>query len=110
MTKGATMTRWKGPAAWIGREARAGDRLPYSHSLDRHTIALRSGGAMQVLRIAGLPFETEALPTIKTFPVDYAPKYYIIASVFALLTTYVAGLFPARKAARIDPVEIIRGK
>ncbi|MCB2047414.1 MAG: VirB4 family type IV secretion/conjugal transfer ATPase [Novosphingobium sp.] len=53
------MTRWKGPAAWIGREARAGDRLPYSHSLDRHTIALRSGGAMQVLRIAGLPFETE---------------------------------------------------
>ncbi|HPF67926.1 MAG TPA: ABC transporter permease [Flavobacteriales bacterium] len=67
-------------------------------------------GFLAQLGIDSLPFETEALPTIKTFPVDYAPKYYIIASVFALLTTYVAGLFPARKAARIDPVEIIRGK
>ena len=57
-----------------------------------------------------LPFETEALPTITTYPVDYSPRYYVIATVFALLTTYIAGLFPARKAARIDPVEIIRGK
>jgi lipoprotein-releasing system permease protein len=56
------------------------------------------------------PFETQALPTIKTYPVNFDPKYYIIGIVFALVTTYLAGLFPARKASKIDPVEIIRGK
>ena len=57
-----------------------------------------------------IPFNTAALPTIKTFPVNYNPKYYLIGIVFSLVTTYLAGLFPARKASKIDPVIIIRGK
>jgi lipoprotein-releasing system permease protein len=57
-----------------------------------------------------IPFKTSALPTIDTYPVDYNPKYYIIGIVFSLITTYLAGLFPARKASKIDPVIIIRGK
>jgi lipoprotein-releasing system permease protein len=57
-----------------------------------------------------IPFITAALPTITTFPIDYNPKYYIIASTFALVTTYLAGFFPARKASFVDPVVIIRGK
>lgn len=57
-----------------------------------------------------IPFNTAALPTVKTFPVNYNPKFYVIGIVFSLLTTYLAGLFPARKASRIDPVNIIRGK
>ena len=60
--------------------------------------------------IDSIPFETAALPTITTYPIDYSLKYYIIAVVFALLTTWIAGWFPARKASRVDPVEIIRGK
>lgn len=56
------------------------------------------------------PFETEALPTIKTFPVNFNPLYYISGITFALITTFLAGLLPANKAAKIDPVEIIRGK
>lgn len=60
--------------------------------------------------IDNIPFVTAALPTVKTFPIDYSPKYYIIAVTFALLTTWVAGWFPARKASQVDPVEIIRGK
>jgi len=60
--------------------------------------------------IDSIPFVTAALPTVKTFPIDYSPKYYIIAVSFALLTTWVAGWFPARKASQVDPVEIIRGK
>ncbi|WP_179505255.1 MULTISPECIES: VirB4 family type IV secretion/conjugal transfer ATPase [unclassified Sphingomonas] len=51
--------RWKGPAAWARREARAGDRLPYSHHLDDATLALRDGSLMRVIRVDGLPFETE---------------------------------------------------
>lgn len=57
-----------------------------------------------------IPFNTAALPTIKTFPVNYNPKFYLIGSTFSLITTYFAGLFPARKASKIDPVIIIRGK
>ncbi|HEY0976931.1 MAG TPA: FtsX-like permease family protein [Flavobacteriales bacterium] len=60
--------------------------------------------------IDNIPFVTQALPTVTTFPIDYDPKYYIIAVTFALLTTWIAGWFPARKAAQVDPVEIIRGK
>ncbi|MBK6830726.1 MAG: ABC transporter permease [Flavobacteriales bacterium] len=70
---------------------------------------LLGGFALQNV-IDNIPFVTAALPTVKTFPIDYSPKYYIIAVTFALLTTWVAGWFPARKASQVDPVEIIRGK
>ncbi|MCO5948177.1 ABC transporter permease [Mucilaginibacter flavidus] len=62
------------------------------------------------LIISHIPFETSALPTIKTYPVDFGVSYYLIGIAFALTTTYLAGLFPARKAAKVDPVVIIRGK
>lgn len=57
-----------------------------------------------------IPFNTAALPTVKTFPVNYNPLFYIIGISFALITTFIAGLFPALKASKVDPVEIIRGK
>lgn len=60
--------------------------------------------------IDNIPFEQDFMPTLKTFPVNYDPKYYIIGIVFALATTFLAGYLPARKAGKIDPVEIIRGK
>ncbi len=57
-----------------------------------------------------IPFVTSALPTITTYPVNYNPMYYFIGVSFAIITTYFAGFFPARKASKIDPVIIIRGK
>lgn len=57
-----------------------------------------------------IPFKAESLPTIKTFPVNYNPLFYIIGVSFSTITTYFSGYFPARKASKIDPVEIIRGK
>lgn len=57
-----------------------------------------------------IPFNTPALPTIKTFPINYNPKFYMIGAIFSLVTTYLAGYFPSRKASNIDPVIIIRGK
>jgi lipoprotein-releasing system permease protein len=60
--------------------------------------------------IGHIPFNTAALPTVKTFPINYNPLLYLIGVVFSLLTTYLAGFFPARKAGKIDPVIIIRGK
>ncbi len=57
-----------------------------------------------------IPFETASLPTVKTYPISYNGLYYVIGITFALFTTAIAGLFPALKASKVDPVEIIRGK
>jgi len=57
-----------------------------------------------------IPFNTAALPTIKTYPINYNPKFYIIGGIFSIITTYFAGYLPSRKASKIDPVIIIRGK
>jgi lipoprotein-releasing system permease protein len=57
-----------------------------------------------------IPFNTSALPTVKTYPINYNPLFYVIGILFSLITTYLAGLFPARKASKVDPVIIIRGK
>lgn len=57
-----------------------------------------------------IPFNTESLPTIKTYPINYNPRFYLIGGTFAIITTYFAGFFPSRKASGIDPVIIIRGK
>jgi lipoprotein-releasing system permease protein len=57
-----------------------------------------------------IPFNTAALPTIKTYPINYNPVFYLIGSSFSLVTTYLAGWLPSRKASKVDPVVIIRGK
>ncbi len=67
-------------------------------------------GLLASLLIDQIPFNTASLPTITTYPVNYNPAFYIIGIVFSLITTYFAGFFPARKASKIDPVVIIRGK
>ena len=40
------------------REDRVGDRLPWSHLVDDFTVATHDGMLMQVMQVAGLPFET----------------------------------------------------
>ena len=57
-----------------------------------------------------IPFSTASLPAIKTYPINYDPLFYLIGASFSLITTFLAGWFPARKASKIDPVIIIRGK
>jgi lipoprotein-releasing system permease protein len=60
--------------------------------------------------IDNLPFNTAAIPSVTTFPVNYDLKFYLIGTLFSIITTYFAGYFPAKKASKIDPVIIIRGK
>lgn len=57
-----------------------------------------------------IPFSSPSVPSVTTYPIDYNSSYYGIGIVFALFTTIISGLFPAMKASRVDPVEIIRGK
>ncbi len=73
------------------------------------SLGLLFGFGLSVV-IDQLPFVTAALPTIKTYAIDYNPKFYLIAGIFSVVTTYFAGYFPAKKASKLDPVIIIRGK
>jgi len=60
--------------------------------------------------IDSIPFSAPSLPNVNTYPVDYGIQYYTIAIIFATVMTYLAGWMPAKKASKIDPVIIIRGK
>lgn len=42
------------------------------------------------------------------FPIDYEPMQFFKGAVIGLIITFFAGYMPARKAANIDPVEILR--
>ncbi len=72
-------------------------------------LGLALGYGVSVL-ISHVPFETDALPTIKTYPVNFDSSYYVIGIIFAIVSTFMAGYLPSRKAKYIDPVRIIRGQ
>ncbi|TYP74288.1 ABC transporter permease [Aquimarina intermedia] len=57
-----------------------------------------------------IPFNTEALPTVTTYPINHNIWFYVIGITFAMLSTFLAGYLPSQKANKIDPVQIIRGQ
>lgn len=60
--------------------------------------------------INSIPFKTEALPTVDTYPINMNPAFFVIGFSFAMLSTFLAGYLPSKKAKKIDPVKIIRGQ
>ena len=42
-------------------------------------------------------------------PIYYTVQHYLLAAAVALAASAIAGYLPARKAASLHPVEIIRG-
>jgi lipoprotein-releasing system permease protein len=72
-------------------------------------IGLIVGYGVSVM-IDNTSFDTPALPTIKTYPVEYDLKYYIIGVIFGMVSTFFAGYLPSRRAEKMDPVDIIRGQ
>lgn len=42
------------------------------------------------------------------FPIDYEPQKFIQGIVIGLIITFFAGYIPAKKAANVDPVDILR--
>jgi lipoprotein-releasing system permease protein len=63
-------------------------------------------GFLIAVAVSHIPFKLGGLGHL---PMDYKTIDYILAFVFGLITTLIAGYLPARKAAKIDPVEILRG-
>jgi len=58
--------------------------------------------------LASLEFKTP-FSDYNHLPVLYSAKHYFLATVVALVSSLIAGYFPARAAARLHPVDIIRG-
>jgi lipoprotein-releasing system permease protein len=55
-----------------------------------------------------VPFPQGEITSLKFFPVLFDVRYYLLGASFGVLTTFLAGLMPAKKAAKVDPVAILR--
>ncbi len=58
--------------------------------------------------LASVEIDLEGLLRAKGFILDRSPKYYIGGALFALIFSWFASVYPARRAAKLDPVEIFR--
>lgn len=58
--------------------------------------------------LASIEFRNPFLDTTH-LPIYYTPVHYLLAAAVALSAAAIAGYLPARKAASVHPVEIIRG-
>ncbi|MEM1359430.1 MAG: FtsX-like permease family protein, partial [Bacteroidota bacterium] len=53
-----------------------------------------------------VPFEVGMMENL---PVSTNPYDYVLAFLFGIIITFLAGFLPARSAAKVDPVAILRG-
>ena len=53
-----------------------------------------------------IPFKVASLETL---PIFFQTQDFLLALFFGVATTLIAGYLPSRKAAKVDPVTIIRG-
>lgn len=71
------------------------------------------GGFVGLLLGFSITFIVDHIPfsiaSFDTLPVSYRPIDYIMAMVFGMIITFIAGYIPAKKASKVDPVEILRG-
>lgn len=68
-------------------------------------VGILLGGGVSLI-VNRVPFE---VASIDTLPMAYRTSDYLSAFGFGLLTTFIAGYLPAKKASKVDPVQIIRG-
>ncbi|WP_422378925.1 ABC transporter permease [Roseibium sp.] len=59
--------------------------------------------------LASIKFEVTTNVEMTRLPIHFSVLHYVLACLLALLSSAIAGLIPARKAARLNPVDIIRG-
>lgn len=60
--------------------------------------------------LSRVPWPEDEFIIITHFPVAFEIKYYVLGAVYGVATTALAGLMPALKASKIDPVAILRGQ
>lgn len=66
-------------------------------------------GFLLAYALSSVPFPPNEYVALKYFPVAFEPSHYFFGLLFGSLTPLAAGLMPSLKAAKIDPVMILRG-
>ncbi len=64
-------------------------------------------GTLLLEILAHLPITVQGKPL--PLPLDRGPRQYVVAGLASLVSALVAAWLPARKAATVDPVDILRG-
>jgi lipoprotein-releasing system permease protein len=59
--------------------------------------------------LSSIKFELTTNVEMTRLPIHYSALHYVAACLLALFSSGIAGFIPARKAARLNPVDIIRG-
>ncbi len=59
--------------------------------------------------LASVRFNVEGFVKTEGFVLYYSFRHYLIAGLFAMIASLAASYLPARKAAAVNPVDIIRG-
>jgi lipoprotein-releasing system permease protein len=72
-------------------------------------LGLAVGWALTTI-LGKIPLDIRGFVTMKYLVFNKSIKFYVFAFGFGLLATAIAGYLPARKASKIDPIDIIRGK
>ena len=66
-------------------------------------------GALMIEGLALIRFGTDTPSGQGQFLLDRDFRVYLMASLFALVAAAVASVMPARRASRLDPVQVVRG-
>jgi lipoprotein-releasing system permease protein len=66
-------------------------------------------GALLTMAAENIPLRIRGIFSTDHFIVNWDPNHYLAAVLTAVIVVSVAAIFPARRAARIEPGEIIRG-
>ncbi|SRR6056297_884082 len=59
---------------------------------------------------SAIPTNIEGIISSEYLNINFDPLFYLLAFVFGLVATGIAGYLPARKASKIDPINIIRSQ
>lgn len=66
-------------------------------------------GAAMTYGISNIPIRIRGIFSADHFVVDWSVDHYLLAALLATLSVFFASYFPASRAARVEPVNILRG-